>query len=102
MTSLPDTRDPAGVVRNVTLADLALLLRDQQARQVDVVAPGSAIRAVGGRLVIDGTDPEVDDAGVTMTAGTYVPTEVRSGGGGQARHPGWVPAAHPTGAAWAV
>jgi hypothetical protein len=76
MASPPDTASPAGVARNVTLADLAALLQDQRARKVDVVAPAAAIRAVGGRLVIDGTAPVVDGGGVTMTAGTYVPTEV--------------------------
>ena len=62
--------------RNVTLADLAGLLRDHQARKFDVVAPASAIRARGGQLVIDGADPVLGPDGVTMTAGTYIPTEV--------------------------
>src|SRR5215472_8201979 len=31
--------------RNVTLPDLAAMLRDQQARKVDIVAPASAIRS---------------------------------------------------------
>jgi hypothetical protein len=77
MTSTPDTLGPAQAgARNITLADLAALLRDQQARKVDVVAPAAAIRATDGRLVIDGTDPVIGDGGVTMTAGTYTPTEV--------------------------
>ena len=63
-------------VRNATLADLAALLRDQQARKVDIVAPAGLVRAAGGQLVIDGTDPVLGSDGVTMTAGTYVPTEV--------------------------
>ena len=41
--------------RNATLSDLAALLRDQQARKVDVVAPAAAIRAEGARLVVAGT-----------------------------------------------
>lgn len=41
--------------RNVTLADLAGLLRDQQARAVDIVAPTAAVRARSGQLVM-GTD----------------------------------------------
>ena len=73
-----DTIDPAGPagVRNVTLADLAAMLRDQQARNIDVVAPASAVRAAGGQLVIGGTNPVLGPDGVTMTSGTYVPTEV--------------------------
>ncbi len=51
------------------------MLRGQQARNVDVVAPASAIRAVDGQLVIGGTDPDLGPDGVTMTSGTYVPTE---------------------------
>ena len=76
MTS--DTTSPAAaaVARNVTLADLAAMLRDQQARKVDIVAPAGAIRAAGGQLVIDGTDPVLGPDGVTMTTGTYTPTEV--------------------------
>ena len=62
--------------RNATLQDLAGLLRGQQARKVDVVAPASAIRAEGGLLVLDETVPEIGPDGVTMTAGRYRPTEV--------------------------
>ena len=48
--------NPASVsdARNASLADLAALLRDQQARKVDVVAPASAIRARAGQLVVSG------------------------------------------------
>jgi hypothetical protein len=71
------TPDPAtGGVRNAALADLATMLRDQQARKLDIVAPATAIRARHGQLVLDGTDPELGPDGVTMTAGTYTPTEV--------------------------
>jgi hypothetical protein len=60
--------DPAAAgARNVTLADMAALLRDQQARKVDVVAPAAAIRARDGQLVIDGTAPVIGDDGVTLT-----------------------------------
>jgi len=63
--------------RNATLADLAGLLRDQQARKADIVAPAAAIRARDGRLVIDDSAPELGPDGVTMTAGSYLPTEVQ-------------------------
>ena len=66
---------PAGA-RNATLADLAGLLRDQQARKADIVAPATAIRASGGQLVVDDSAPVLGPDGVTMTVGTYVPTEV--------------------------
>jgi hypothetical protein len=72
---IPDTGEPAGT-RNASLADLAALLRDQQARAVDIVAPASAVRARHGQLVIDGTDPALGADGVTMTTGTYTPTGV--------------------------
>lgn len=70
------TSDALAGVRNATLGDLATLLRDQQARKVDIVAPASAIRARNGQLVIDGTDPVLGADGITMTSGTYTPTEV--------------------------
>lgn len=62
--------------RNATLTDLAALLRDQQARKVNVVAPAAAIRAEGARLVVADTAPVLGLDGVTMTTGTYTPTEV--------------------------
>jgi hypothetical protein len=76
MASALDAPGPAPGTRNVTLADLAGLLRDQQARKVDVVAPASAIHAAQGQLMIEGTDPVIDDNGVTLSTGTYSPTEV--------------------------
>ena len=75
MTASDLTPAPMGA-RNATLADLATLLREQQARKVDVVAPASAIRASGARLVVDDTVPELGPDGVTSTAGSYTPTEV--------------------------
>ncbi len=62
--------------RNATLEDLAALLRDQQARKVDIVAPAAAIRADGARLVVRETEPVLGPDGVTMTAGAYAPTDV--------------------------
>jgi hypothetical protein len=62
--------------RNATLQDLAALLRDQQARKADIVAPAAAIRARDGRLVIDDSAPELGPDGVSMTAGSYTPTDV--------------------------
>ena len=71
------TTSPAAAgMRNATLADLAGLLRDQQARELDIVAPASAIRARNGQLVIDGTDSGLSPDSVTMTSETYTPTEV--------------------------
>lgn len=66
---------PAGA-RNATLADLAALLRDQQARKVDVVTPASAVRADDGQLVVDASAPSLGPDGVTMTSGAYAPTDV--------------------------
>jgi hypothetical protein len=62
--------------RNATLEDLASLLRDQQARKLDIVAPATTLRAVDGRLVINGTEAVLTADGVTATDGTYTPTAV--------------------------
>jgi hypothetical protein len=70
------TSAPVLSTRHATLADLAALLRDQQARKLDVVAPAAALRSAGARLVIDQTDPQLTPDGVTMTTGAYTPTEV--------------------------
>jgi hypothetical protein len=74
MTSDASAAPPG--TRNATLADLAGLLRDQQARKVDIVAPAAAIRARGGRLVVDDSAPVLGADGVTLTAGSYTPTDV--------------------------
>ena len=70
---------PSGA-RNVTLAGLAALLRDQQARKVDVVAPATAIHAHGGQLVVEDAAPVLGPDGVTMTTGVYTPTDVCDSG----------------------
>lgn len=62
--------------RNATLPDLAALLRDQHARKLDVVLPATALSCYDGRLIIREDAPVAMDAeGVTLTAGTYRPTE---------------------------
>lgn len=71
---------PGLTARNASVGDLVDLLKGQQARKVDVVAPGSAIRAEGGLLVLDGTEPALGADGVTMTAGRYRPTQVCDSG----------------------
>lgn len=65
--------------RNATLGDLADILKTQQARKLDVVAPATAIRSQAGTWLIDGTDPVLDDDGVTNTAGRYRPTDQADG-----------------------
>ena len=81
--------------RNATLADLAALLRDQQARKVDIVAPAAAIRARRRRgWSSTAPSPVLGPDGVTMTAGTYTPTEVCDQGlADKLGIPGRVPAA---------
>jgi hypothetical protein len=62
--------------RNATLADLAALLSDQQARKVDLVAPADRLRAVDGNIVVTGADPIIEEDGVTEVNDTYRPTAV--------------------------
>jgi hypothetical protein len=71
---------PQLTTRNASLAELAQLLRDQHAAKIDIVATAAAIRAEGAQLVVAGTDPVLSDDGVTMTAGTYTPTDVCDSG----------------------
>ena len=66
--------------RNATLQDLASLLKDQHARKIDVVAPATALRAVGGNISIAGTDAVLTDEGVTRADGIYTPTAVADEG----------------------
>ena len=66
--------------RNATLADLASLLTEQQARKIDVVAPASKLRSEHGQLVIEGAAPIIEDDGVTDPNGRYAPTRVADEG----------------------
>jgi hypothetical protein len=62
--------------RNASLADLAELLTEQQARKVDFVAPASKITAVDGNIVVEGADVAITEDGVTQVDGIYSPTAV--------------------------
>lgn len=66
--------------RNANLGDLAAILRDQQARKIDVVAPATALRAVDATIQIAGTEAILTDEGVTRADGTYRPTAVADEG----------------------
>jgi hypothetical protein len=57
--------------RNVELDQLRRLLVDRSTRSLDVIAGAGTMRAVGGQLVLDGTEPQLGPDGVTMTSGTY-------------------------------
>lgn len=57
--------------RSTTLQDLVNALTEQHAAQCDLIIPASKIRARGGRLVVTGADPVVDDEGVTDPNGEY-------------------------------
>ncbi|MEX5712952.1 DUF932 domain-containing protein [Parafrankia sp. FMc6] len=69
-----------GARRNATLPDLVEILRDTQARMVDIVTPAGAIRARDGQLVVSGAEPELSDSGVTLVEGVYTPTAVADEG----------------------
>jgi len=81
----PDT--PATPVRaqHATLNDLATLLRDQQARKVDIVAPAarSAPRRTAGSM----TPRAAREDGVTTTAGAYTPPMSATRASRQRSHP---------------
>lgn len=60
--------------RNASLEDLVAVLRDQDGRKHDVVAPASALRFRDGQLVVKGADKELTEDGVTDVDGIYRPT----------------------------
>ena len=66
--------------RNATLEDLSNMLREQQTRKVDIVAPASSIRSRRGLLRIKGVEPYIDDEGVTLADGWYQPTSIADEG----------------------
>ena len=65
--------------RNLQLGQLAGLFKDQSARALDVIAGSGAIRADGGSLILDGTEPVLLPDGVTMTTGPYAVNDVADG-----------------------
>ncbi|SEG48737.1 hypothetical protein SAMN04489712_105493 [Thermomonospora echinospora] len=69
MTTFASAAESA--TRHAELKDLVALLRDQQGRKVDIVAPPSALRAEGGQLLISGTEPILTPTGVTCADGVY-------------------------------
>lgn len=66
--------------RNATLPDLFELLKDQQARKVDMVVSAAKLRARGGNLVVAGSEQIITLDGVTSADGVYRPTSVADEG----------------------
>lgn len=62
--------------RNANLADMAVLLQDQQARKVDMVVPASKIRSENATIVVEGAEPVLTADGVSLSDGRYQPTAV--------------------------
>lgn len=60
--------------RHAEMSDLVALLRDQQGRKLDIVAPPTTLRAEHGQIAISGTEPILTPTGVTSTDGVYRPT----------------------------
>ncbi|WUD70224.1 DUF932 domain-containing protein [Streptomyces sp. NBC_00510] len=76
----PQSPAATTAARNASLADLAGLLKSQQADKVDVVAPAAALTAHGGQIVVQGVAPVLSTGGVTLADGTYRPTQVADEG----------------------
>jgi hypothetical protein len=70
----------ASTTRNADLNDLVGILRDQQARKLDMVVPASKIRMRDGNLVVKGSEAVITEDGVTTTDGVYRPTVVADEG----------------------
>jgi hypothetical protein len=62
-------------LRNATLQDMVEMLRDQQGRKVDVVAPAATLNFRDGLLRVSGLEAELTEHGVTDPNGIYRPTE---------------------------
>jgi hypothetical protein len=62
--------------RNAGLTDLLETLSKQQMRKLDVVAPATAILSQGGVLRVTGTEPVLNEDGVSIADGLYRPTVV--------------------------
>ncbi|WP_369228409.1 DUF932 domain-containing protein (plasmid) [Streptomyces sp. R39] len=75
------TTGPAeAATRNASLQDLAQILKRDQDAKIDMVAPASAITAVGGHITVTGVEPVLTPSGVTRADGAYRPTAVADEG----------------------
>lgn len=87
VASSPRTKEPPATVsdsilttRNADLGELADLLEEQHARQLDVVAAAGRLCSVGGNLVMAGTgEPLLTRDGVTTTDTLLHPTAACDG-----------------------
>lgn len=77
---MPQPTISRSTTRNIGLDQLATMLQDQSTRKLDVIAGAGAIRAAGGHLVLDGTEPQLGPDGVTMTTGSYAVNDVANSG----------------------
>lgn len=66
----------ADTLRKAELNHLVTLLRDQDARKVDIVAPASVLWTRDGVAYINQPEPEITADGVTDVRGFYTPTRV--------------------------
>ncbi|MFD9284617.1 DUF932 domain-containing protein [Streptomyces mirabilis] len=66
--------------RNASLQDLIPILERDQEAKIDMVAPASAMTAVGGNIIVTGLDPVLTPSGVTIADGAYRPTAVADEG----------------------
>jgi hypothetical protein len=62
--------------RNADLGDVAELLKEQQARKHDFVAPAGVLTSVDGDIVVQGAEQEITEEGVTSVDGVYRPTVI--------------------------
>lgn len=63
-------------LRNGDLQSLVTLLRDRDARKVDVIAPASKIRSEGGVIVVADASTEITEDGVTVREARLTPGNV--------------------------
>ncbi|MBM0256381.1 hypothetical protein [Micromonospora sp. 4G55] len=63
-------------LRNSELGTLARALESQRTRSVDLVVPARQLRVDQGHFVIEGTEPQISEDGVTTADGLYTPTPV--------------------------
>lgn len=62
--------------RNATLEDLTAILREQDARKLDMVVHGKNLHSASGNLIVTGAEAVIDEDGVTDPNGRYLPTAI--------------------------
>ncbi|MFC7530172.1 DUF932 domain-containing protein [Actinoplanes sp. GCM10030250] len=69
--------------RHIGLPHLMQILNDRNTRAIDVIAGTGTLSCQDGMLLLNGTEPDLGDDGVTLTTGAYTLSDIALAGVGE-------------------